>query len=176
MKIYTGKGDNGKTSIISGEKVSKDSIIIETIGNIDELNAVIGLNISICKYLEINNILSLVQSNLFHIGSEIAFHKAKQKYNTKISHEDIHTIENQIDYIKSKLPELKEFIFPGGTYLASNLHIARTICRRAERVMGRFLTENKIETYMLAYLNRLSDLLFVLARYVNLIDDGYEVK
>ena len=170
MKIYTGKGDKGKTSIISAEEIAKDSTVIEIIGTIDELNAVIGLNISICKYLEIKDILYMVQSNLFNIGSEIAFHKVQRSNNKKNSPKDIQTIENQIDNISSKLPELKEFILPGGSYLASNLHVARAICRRSERVMVRFLAETKVETHILIYLNRLSDLLFVLARYANLLD------
>ena len=175
MKIYTGKGDTGKTNIISGQDVSKCSTVIEAIGSIDELNAVIGLNISICKHLEIKNILETVQYNLFVIGSEIASHKLKENNGMKISCEDIQTAENHIDTIDSKLPELKEFVLPGGSFSASNLNIARTVCRRVERAMVHFLSENKIETYMPVYLNRLSDLLFVLARYANLLDDNPEV-
>jgi cob(I)alamin adenosyltransferase len=175
MKIYTGKGDTGKTSVVSGEEVLKDSTVIETIGNIDELNAVIGLNISICKHVEIKNILHLIQSNLFIMGSEIACYKMQKDHNIRISDKDIKTIENHIDTINSLIPELTKFIFPGGSHLASNLHIARTVCRRVERVMVRCLAENKMETYMLVYLNRLSDLLFVLARYANLLDEHPEV-
>ena len=174
MRIYTRKGDTGKTSIISGEEVLKDSTVIETIGSIDELNAVLGLNISICEHLDIKNILHQVQSNLFIVGSEIACYKMQKDHNMRISQEDIQTIENEIDTINSKLPELTGFIFPGGSHLASNLHIARTVCRRVERVMVRFLTENKMGTYALIYLNRLSDLLFVLARYANLLGDHPE--
>ena len=175
MKIYTGKGDNGKTSIMSGEEVSKDSIVIETIGNIDELNAMIGLNISICKHDEIKSILYLVQSNLFSISSEIASYKVHQNNNIiKISHGDIKRIENQINTINSKLPELKGFIFFDGSFLASNFNLSRTTCRRTERVVVRFLAKNKMKTYILVYLNRLSDLLFVLARYADLLGDGNE--
>jgi len=175
MKIYSSKGDNGKTSIIAGEKVLKDSTVIETIGNIDELNAMIGLNMSICNHHEIRNILSTVQTSLFNIGSEIASHKVQQNDNIiKVSHKEIQTLENQIDTINSRMPELKEFIYFDSSFLACNLNVARTICRKAERVMTRFLAKNKMETYMLVYLNRLSDLLFVLARYANMLEDDHQ--
>jgi cob(I)alamin adenosyltransferase len=176
MKIYTGTGDDGKTSTLSGKRVSKDSALMQVNGNVDELNAMIGLALAYNKHDEIYEILDQIQSDLFVVGTEITLSEKSDTNKIKISQQRITNLENLIDSIVEKLPKLKNFILPGGSLLAAHLHVSRTVCRRAERTLVRFINETDLNTLSLQYLNRLSDLLFVLSRYANKLDNTAERK
>lgn len=176
MKIYTRTGDDGKTSTLNGKRVSKDSALMQVNGTVDELNAVLGLALASNKHEEIYEILDQIQSDLFVVGTEITLSEKSDTNKIKISQLRINHLENLIDSIVEKLPKLKNFILPGGSLLASHLHMARTVCRRAERTLVRFIDETDLNTLSLQYLNRLSDLLFVLSRYANKLDDVPERK
>jgi|AMZC01.1.fsa_nt_AMZC01005725.1_2 cob(I)alamin adenosyltransferase len=176
MKIYTRTGDDGKTSTLSGKRVSKDSAIMQVNGTIDELNAVIGVALSYNKHEEIEEILEEIQSDLFVIGTEITLSEKSDTNKIKISQYRIKRLEDLIDSITEKLPKLRNFVLPGGSLLASHLHLARTVCRRAERTLVSFIDETDLNTFSLQYLNRLSDLLFVLSRYANKLDKIPERK
>ena len=168
MKIYTKTGDKGTTSLIGGTKVSKAHLRIEAYGTVDELNSYTGL----CKDLIQDNnsktVLQEIQDRLFTIGSALACDPQKE---TKIKipdlkEEDINLLENEIDRMNEILPPMKSFILPGGHPSISHLHIARCICRRAERCCVRLESEqNEVAPIIIKYLNRLSDYLFMLARY-----------
>jgi len=168
MKIYTKKGDDGSTETLSGKKVSKNSPIMHAQGVIDELNAVIGLALTYNKHDYIEEILNQIQSDLFVIGSEITLSEKNEENKIRIANVRINYLEEVIDKMEEKLPKLKHFVLPGGSKLSASLHLARTVCRRAERDIVRFIEETNFKTLSLKYLNRLSDLLFVLARYANL--------
>jgi len=167
FRIYTKTGDQGKTSLIGGIKVSKADLRIESYGTVDELNSYIGL----CKDLLQDDagirILQEIQDRLFTMGSALACDPDKI---TKVSIPDLHEsdvklLEKEIDRMELKLEPLKTFILPGGHPTVSHLHIARTICRRTERCCVRLAGETKVDPIIIKYLNRLSDYLFVLARY-----------
>ena len=176
MKIYTRTGDDGKTTTLSGKRVSKDSALMQVNGTVDELNAVIGLALAHNKHEEIYEILDQIQSDLFVVGTEITLSEKSDTNKIKISQHKISYLESLIDEIVEKLPKLKNFILPGGSLLAAQLHVARTVCRRAERTLVRFIDETDLNTNSLQYLNRLADLLFVLSRYANKLDNTPERK
>lgn len=159
MKIYTGKGDHGETKLGNGKKVEKSSQIIHVLGSIDELNSVIGLVIS--ENVE-KDFLSLIQSHLFQLGADISLAKSNPAFAQNIA-----TLENKIDQLQSQLPELTNFILPGGTKPSSLLHLARSVARRTERDTVFLNKIVKLNPEILTYLNRLSDLLFVLSRFYN---------
>ena len=168
LKIYTKTGDKGTTSLIGGTKVSKAHIRIEAYGTVDELNSFVGLCIDYLLPLKINNVLREVQDRLFTIGSSLACDPQKEA-RLKIpdlKEEDITLLENEMDAMDKVLPVMKSFILPGGHPAASSLHIARCVCRRAERCGVRMKEEgDEIPDLIIKYLNRLSDYLFVLSRY-----------
>ena len=169
-KVYTKTGDNGSTSLGDGSRVSKDSLIIKSIGSIDELNASIGVVLSVKPIEEIIvKILNKIQNDLFNLGGEIATKDLNLKLVTK---DDIKLLESSIDKLNKQLSPLKEFIMPRGSEVVSRLHFSRTICRRAETDLVKLSQINKI---LLQYLNRLSDYLFVAARYQNDFDKNYEI-
>jgi len=159
---YTRAGDAGMTSLfgLSG-KLSKANLRFETIGDVDELNSMIGVCIAHSKNKEINEVLKKVQINLFKIGANLA----AAKHNIKSS--DVKEMEKAIDKFHAKLPVLTKFILPGGSLLASNLQLARAVCRRAERRIVALNEKEKFSPEILSYTNRLSSLLFVLARWAN---------
>jgi cob(I)alamin adenosyltransferase len=177
IKTYTGSGDDGKTSLFSGERVSKDLHRVEAYGDVDELNSVIGVLVTLLseKHSGLIKDLQEIQSNLLRMGAWLAttpdsHHLALLE---KISERHIKALERAMDRMQASLPQLKGFILPGGHMTAAWAHVARTVCRRAERHVipldvttkgGRGNSGNK---EVLAYLNRLSDYLFVLARYCN---------
>jgi cob(I)alamin adenosyltransferase len=177
MKIYTGTGDLGKTSLFSGERLSKGNQRIEAYGDVDELNSVIGaLAVSIeTEKMDLIPQLHQIQSNLFNLASWLATTPYSQSVSLldKFSDEPAKKLEQAIDSMEKNLPPLKGFILPGGTISSAWAHLARTICRRAERhVIRNIETEGKffdIENtrHIITYLNRLSDYFFVLARYLN---------
>ncbi len=161
MKIYTKKGDKGKTSIIGGERVDKDDLRVESYGNVDELNSVLGLLTSMTDVHK--DKLQLIQSTLFEIGSELA----SVEYRKVVRTEDIEELEKWIDEMSLELIPLRSFILPGGSQASSVAHIARTVARRTERSVVRLMKTTEIPEEIVAYVNRLSDYLFVLARYIN---------
>jgi cob(I)alamin adenosyltransferase len=177
MKIYTGTGDFGNTSLFSGERLSKANPRIEAYGDVDELTSAIGaLAASIgTEQKELLQQLHQIQSTLFHLGSWLATtpDSPSESLLDKFSDEPSKKLEQAIDHMEENLPILKGFILPGGTFSSAWAHIARTICRRAERHLIRsFETEeyipgNESRKPIITYLNRLSDYFFVLARYLN---------
>lgn len=160
MKIYTKKGDKGETAIFYGLNINKHSLRVECLGSLDELNASLGFSLSIIQNKEIILILKNVQNTLFHIGAELAKIQKSENINTKF-------LEDTIDNYQNKLPELKNFIIPSGSQSSCSLHVARTICRRAERNISELYQTEDVPESTLSYLNRLSDLLFILARCIN---------
>jgi cob(I)alamin adenosyltransferase len=162
MPIYTKKGDKGETGLFgTKDRYSKDSNIYSAIGNIDELNSYLGVCISVSESVSINNVLINIQNDLLTIGSILAGSDKKfSAYKTK-------KLETVIDRLDKEIPELKNFVLPGGTALSSHLHFARSLSRRAERGVVRLNKENMVKPQILVYLNRLSDLFFTLARYAN---------
>jgi len=167
-KIYTKTGDKGKTSLIGGTKVYKSDLRIEAYGTIDELNSFIGLCLDHLKAHHLNNVLAEIQDRLFTIGSALACDPEKE---TKLKIPDLHDgdvelLEKEIDKMNEELPVMRSFILPGGHPAVSSLHIARTVCRRAERCCVKMQKkELEVENLIIKYLNRLSDYLFVLARF-----------
>ena len=168
QKIYTKTGDKGKTSLIGGTKVYKSDLRIEAYGTVDELNSFIGLCLDHLKTHNLNNILPEVQDRLFTIGSALACDPEKE---TKLKIPDLHEadivlLEKEIDRMNEELPVMKSFILPAGHVTVSSLHIARTVCRRAERCCVKMQKkEMEVSSLIIKYLNRLSDYLFVLARF-----------
>lgn len=172
MKIYTKTGDQGETSLYGGGRVAKDHLRIDTFGTVDELNATLGMVRSELArlpeaYAEIDELLSRVQNHLFDLGSELATPDAAQKGAQLLNSAAVSILESAIDHWDGKLPPLKQFILPAGTELAARLHVARGVCRRGERALVTLAREETVRPEVGIYLNRLSDLLFVLARAGN---------
>ncbi len=169
-RVYTRSGDKGETSFVDGSRVTKDSFRCEAFGTIDELNSVIG----ICKEHvdgsyshDLRAVFESIQQELFDLGSELATptdYTYHSKWETNEGH--VKNLELLCDMFNKDLPELKSFILPGGSFLSSYLHLARTVCRRAERVIVKLSRDEIINLNIVIYINRLSDLLFVLCRYV----------
>ncbi len=171
MKIYTKTGDDGTTSLVGGERVNKDSLRVECYGTVDEVNSILGLIIAEIKIEDVCTLLNEIQNKLFTIGGELATPENKSEFNkVRLVNDDILLLETSIDKYEEKLESLKQFILPGGTKGASLLHYARSICRRVERLVISLSKKEKVSNLILIYLNRLSDLLFVLARYENSIN------
>ena len=169
FKIYTKTGDLGQTSLIGGTKVAKSHIRIESYGTIDELNSYLGLVSDQIEFIEIKVTLKEIQDRLFTIGSSLATDPEKDSKMKlpDLKEEDILYLEQQIDRMNEALPVMKNFILPGGHVAVSTSHIARCICRRAERLCVNLKEhEEFIDPVVIKYLNRLSDYLFVLARYI----------
>jgi cob(I)alamin adenosyltransferase len=168
MKIYTKTGDKGDTSLFSGQRVPKDALRVEAYGSIDELNSVLGVVLCDVKDPEIKDLLTSVQRILFDVGADLATPRPIEKRQVRrILPRDALPLEKAIDSFQERLKPLKAFILPGGTPSAARLHLARAVCRRAERVIVRLSRNEEIGEGILVYLNRLSDLLFTLARYAN---------
>jgi cob(I)alamin adenosyltransferase len=163
MAIYTKFGDRGQTSLLGGSVVTKDDPRVEAYGSVDELNAVLGVVIAFGGIDDVSTSLSRIQKDLFVIGAELSGGK-KQLRPSRVS-----DLETEIDALWAELPPLKHFIIPGGNKAASLLHFARTVCRRAERqvVLLSNREKKRVNPDIIIYLNRLSDLLFTHARYVN---------
>ena len=175
MKIYTKKGDGGTTSLFGGERVDKDSLRIEAYGTVDELNSQFGLVRAMKPAGEIDTLVRQLQEELFVLGADLATpHNEQSKNVPRIEQRHIDFLEGQIDRMDAQLMPLTTFILPGGSPIGAQLHVARTVCRRAERLTVRLRKEEVINAHTVVYLNRLSDLLFVLARYANKIDGASE--
>ncbi|QZE14686.1 cob(I)yrinic acid a,c-diamide adenosyltransferase [Halosquirtibacter laminarini] len=168
MKVYTKTGDKGKTSLYGGTRVDKFDTRLEAYGTIDELNSCVGM---IRCHLDADstemNVLIEIQKKLFVIGGVLATDKSKIEETDQLvcKEEDIKFLEVEIDRMDDQLPQMNYFILPGGEITSSSCHIARTVCRRAERLVLKLSTSIEIEENLTKYLNRLSDFLFVLARY-----------
>ncbi len=170
LKIYTKTGDDGTTGLIGNRRVRKDDLRIDAYGTIDELNAVLGIARSCAVDPEIDGFLGATQDELFAVGSALADPDPNGPFHAAITAEHSSRIERQIDVLETELPRLTRFILPGGHPAAAQLHLARTVCRRAERLVVRLAHEpgEDVPEPLLVYLNRLSDALFVVARAVNL--------
>lgn len=167
MKIYTKTGDDGSTGLFSGGRVSKAHLRVETYGTVDELNSVIGLARTAEPHA--GAWLQRVQNDLFHLGADLATPlDANAAWVVRTPTESITWLEARIDEMDEQLPALKNFVLPGGCPAAAQLHVARTVCRRAERLAVALASQEAITPAALIYLNRLSDFLFTLARYENL--------
>ena len=168
-KIYTRKGDGGDTALGGGQRVPKDSLRVDAYGTVDELNAAIGVALAhgLCERLA--EVLPAIQNELFHLGSDLCFtEEDKGKYALpQIEARHVDALETLIDEMTAVVGPLKNFILPGGSPGSAHLHVARTVCRRAERVVAALAGQEAIGGHVLAYLNRLSDALFVMARYEN---------
>ncbi|WP_222984654.1 cob(I)yrinic acid a,c-diamide adenosyltransferase [Flagellimonas meishanensis] len=178
MKIYTKTGDKGTTALFTGKRVPKHHIRIESYGTIDELNSFLGL----IRDQEIDehakNIIVLIQNKLFTVGSILATEPKKDNRLKipRISDEDIVLLEKEMDKMNEELPEMTHFILPGGHPTVSYCHIARTVCRRAERMISYLHEDEPVPDTLLSYINRLSDYLFVLARKLSKDLKAKEVK
>lgn len=178
MKIYTKQGDKGETRLFGGQKVSKDDQRIKAYGTVDELNSILGIAILECKSEELKEVLGSIQSELFNIGADLAtpLEDEKKSIIKRIDETYINRLEQLIDKYEEKLPVLKNFILPGGSKGSAYLHLARTVCRRAEREVVALMKDVEINNQIEVYLNRLSDLLFVLARVENRVNGIEDIK
>ncbi len=175
--IYTGGGDNGTTSLVGGQRVSKAHQRIESYGTVDELNSFIGLLSTELNDRDDIDCLSFIQHKLFTIGSYLATDQETTalKAESRIATKDIERIEYEIDRIDSELPRMKGFILPGGCRSASLAHVCRTVCRRAEREIYRLAETCTVEDAVLVFMNRLSDYMFVLSRKECIENNGEEI-
>lgn len=176
MKIYTKTGDKGETSLFGGKRVLKDDPRIEAYGTVDELNSMLGLIRSENTDPELDRVLLAVQHRLFNLGADLATPMSTQKQIRRISGGDISGLEMEIDRLDGMLTPLTAFVLPAGSTIAAGLHVARTICRRAERRVVHLSREEEVGGHVSVYLNRLSDLLFVMARYANHIAKNPETQ
>jgi cob(I)alamin adenosyltransferase len=169
FKIYTKTGDDGTTGLIGGTRVNKWDQHLEAYGTVDELNSWIGLIRSENDCDKTDNMLGAIQNQLFMVGSHLATDTAKSDLHQKLpcDGEIIKKLEASIDQMQEVLPPLTNFILPGGTSLGSKTHIARTVCRRAERRIAALSSSTYVEREIIVFINRLSDYLFVLSRYFN---------
>ena len=166
MKIYTRSGDEGETGLLGGSRIRKSSLRVNCYGNSDELNSVLGWCAASDSPLAEQ--IKREQSHLFTLGSYLASPPdSDTKHLPKFEESWILVLEEEIDSFEKDLPELKNFILPGGSEAAARVHVARTICRRAERALDELAVKEKLPEIFLRYLNRLSDWLFVVARYLN---------
>lgn len=163
-RFYTGTGDSGTTGLLGGSRVKKDSAIISAIGDADELNSAIGLAMTEISDDHIAKMLQSVQNDVFIIGAELA---SGNEAKSKMAKSKVANLEKEIESISATLPELKKFVLPGGSAGAAGLHMARSICRRAERSAVAASSDSKINPEIIRYLNRLSSLLFVAALHLN---------
>jgi cob(I)alamin adenosyltransferase len=166
-RIYTGGGDRGETSLGDGSRVSKLDCRIGAFGTVDELNAAIGAALAGDLPGDFASVLGRVQNELFDVGADLSVPYGVGEGRLRITDERIAGLERDCDRFNADLPELKSFVLPGGTEAAARLHVARTVCRRAEREALATSHEVEINPLVLIYLNRLSDLLFILARAAN---------
>ncbi len=166
MKIYTKTGDQGQTGLWGGKRVRKDDLRIQTYGTVDECNAAIGLARSVLSDPDLDQELYQIQNQLFVVGSDLASDLELENV-PRVQAVDITGLEQGIDRFEAELAPLQQFILPGGTQAAAYLHLARTICRRGERWAVNLAAEEEINPFVVQYLNRLSDFLFVAARLAN---------
>lgn len=165
MQIYTKTGDSGETSLYDGKRVKKDDIRVESYGTIDELNSMLGLARNFVEDKEIIEIIYGIQRELFNIAGELATEN-RETFKSKVSEEQIKYLEEMIDHYLEKIPKVNKFIIPGTNKASASLHVARTICRRAERRILTLKKEEYVSDILIKYVNRLSDAIYALARYL----------
>ncbi|MEO9210123.1 MAG: cob(I)yrinic acid a,c-diamide adenosyltransferase [Ginsengibacter sp.] len=178
MKIYTKTGDAGKTSLIGGTKVLKSDDRINAYGTVDELNSFVGMASDYCTDQHSKEILKEIQDRLFTIGSELACdpHKQNKMRIPDLHENDIELLEKEMDRMDAELPPLKNFILPGGHLSSSSLHLARSVCRRAERCCVKLQDkEESVSPLIIKYINRLSDYFFMLSRYMSMKNNAPEI-
>lgn len=177
MKIYTKTGDSGETSLFAGGRVPKSHLRVEAYGTTDELNSLLGVVRTYALPALAQTWLERIQNELFTVGADLATPMdAKADWLVRLTDAPITLLEHNIDQMDADLPALKNFILPGGTPAAAHTHTARTVCRRAERVCVALAAHEAINPLVITYLNRLSDFLFVLARWLNLQAGESETK
>lgn len=164
MPIYTKTGDTGSTALFGGKRVLKCEELVDVYGSIDELNSWVGRIDSEIESPDVQQFLSTIQGDLFSIGSHMAGFEADLSHLAK----RVKEMEERIDIMEAALPKLHNFILPGGTPLASTIHLTRSVCRRVERQTVALGQKQKVNPHILVYLNRLSDLFFMLARFINM--------
>ncbi len=175
MKIYTKGGDQGETGLLGGVRVPKDDLRIRTYGTLDELNAVFGLILADSHLpLQVRTRLLRIQGELFQLGAELATPRSKKSGAVVLEITHVQSLENEIDEMELTLSPLQTFILPGGSLASSQIHLARTVSRRAEREMVTLNRAEPLRLVALQYLNRLSDYLFVTARFVNHLQGGVD--
>jgi len=169
-KVYTRTGDDGTTSLGGGDRVAKDSARVEAYGTVDELNSDLGAAIASGPDPTLVPALRTIQNDLFHLGSDLCVTEEDKSARPvpKIEQHHVDGLETLIDRLSEDLPPLENFVLPGGSPAAAQLHVARTVCRRAERLVVALGRNNAVGTHVIVYLNRLSDALFVMARFENL--------
>ena len=167
MKIYTRRGDRGETDLFGGGRVAKDHIRVSAYGDVDELNACLGVAAAESGHNDLKTSIQRIQSSLFDLGSQLATPKADHDKIPRVHIEDVIELETEIDRLESELQPLESFILPGGSKSAAAFHHGRTVCRRAERSAVALDRVEELDQLIVKYLNRLSDLLFVMARVEN---------
>lgn len=170
--LYTRSGDKGDTALFGGGRVPKDHPRVEAYGSVDELNSAIGVAVAFTRQRRVAALLASIQNELFNVGSELASETGKRAAKAKGAmfvepERKIAEMERLIDEYDAKAPPLRTFILPSGSQAGALLHFARVVCRRAERAVIRLSRQERVNPHIIRYLNRLSDLLFALARYVN---------
>jgi ATP:cob(I)alamin adenosyltransferase len=174
MKLYTKTGDKGTTSLVGGTRVPKNHPRVEAYGDVDELISYLGVIISDCQIANVRAVIKMIQENLMLVSAHLASDNNKKKL-SNIKEDDITFLESEIDFMTTNIPEQKAFILPDAPRISSECHVARTICRRSERHATAIETEDEQVKLCLKYLNRLSDYLFVLARFL-CYQSGYEER
>lgn len=175
IRIYTKTGDDGKTGLIGGDRVSKHHIRVECYGTVDELNSHLGLVRAYLRETASIKTLASVQDRLFTLGAYLAAAPGNKMVLPELQEEDIAWLEQEIDRLTALLPELKNFILPGGSVAGSHAHVARCVCRRAERLVVLLADNENVEPLVIKYLNRLSDYLFTLARFMDQEAGAFEI-
>lgn len=177
MKIYTKTGDEGTTGLFGGKRVTKSSPRISAYGEVDELNAVLGVVVAHSSQTLVQSTLRQIQNHLFILGAQLASPNSDPKIE-RITASHIDFLERQIDVMTESLPPLTHFILPGGSKTAAHLHLARTVCRRAERsvVYLSSLPEEPVDSWVMMYINRLSDFLFVFSRLINHVEKIQDIE
>lgn len=168
-RVYTRSGDDGTTGLGGGQRVPKDNLRIETYGTVDELNSVIGVAVANGLDARLAEAFRTIQNDLFHLGSDLCIlEEDKERMPVpQVEPRHVEALEQLMDALQAELPPLENFILPGGSPGGAELHVARCVCRRAERLAVALSHHEKIGTHVVKYLNRLSDALFVMARYEN---------
>lgn len=168
MKIYTRSGDQGETSLFSGQRVSKADLRVEAYGTVDEMNSFLGAARASGPHEDVTPYLERLQNFCFQLGADLATPLDSPQKITRVNASETKWLEQEVDLMSGELPPLKNFILPGGSPAAAHLHVARSVCRRAERLTVTLAAQETINSEVVVYLNRLSDFLFTLARFENL--------
>ena len=168
-RIYTGGGDAGATSLGNGERVSKNNIRVQAYGTVDEVNAIVGMVQAYLNDQSLKSMLARIQNDLFDLGADLCTPQGKERKTgaLRMTDEQWQRLENEIDIVNDGLEPLTSFVLPGGSTVAAHLHLARTVVRRAERVVCELAEREEVSKAALRYLNRLSDFFFVLSRHCN---------